>query len=62
MEITSKNIPKLLLTMKELQDYTGIGRNNIYKLAHSSGAVVYIGKRIFVNRKRFDEYIDSITG
>lgn len=53
---------KALLTIKELQDYTGIGKNNTYKLARESGAAVYIGRHIFVNRKRCDEYLDSITG
>ena len=27
---------KALLTIKELQDYTGIGKNNTYKLARES--------------------------
>ena len=53
---------KALLTIKELQAYTGIGRNNTYKLARKSGAMVCVGRHILVNRKRFDEYIDSITG
>ncbi len=61
--MTEKNFAeKALLTIKELQVYTGIGKNNIYKMARESGASIYIGRHIFVNRRRFDEYIDSITG
>lgn len=50
---------KRLLTMKEFQVYSGIGRNNAFKLVHSLGIGIKIGKKIFVDRKAFDDWCDT---
>ena len=50
---------KRLLTMKEFQMYSGIGRNNAFKLVHNQGFGIKIGKKIFVDRKAFDDWCDT---
>lgn len=53
---------KPILSMKELQKYTGLSRDNTYRLARQSGAEIRLGRRVFVNRVRFEDYLDKITG
>nr|WP_130789980.1 DUF6462 family protein [Lachnoclostridium pacaense] len=50
---------KKFLTVKELQEYTGLGRNTSYKLAHESGAVIRIGRRLLVCREKIVEYLEA---
>lgn len=53
---------KPILSIKELQEYTGLSRDNTYRLARQSGAEIRLGRRVFVNRVRFEHYLDQITG
>lgn len=62
---------KKLLTVKEAAVYTGIGMDKIRELAEQNKAeqnraeqsgdifVVYIGKKMMINRAKFDNYIDN---
>ena len=55
-----------LLTIQELCDVTGIGRNTAYAIAHAEFEVVWIGRRIFVTKdavgKRFRLANDGDAG
>ncbi|MGE9943108.1 DUF6462 family protein [Bariatricus sp. SGI.161] len=50
---------KRLLNMTEFQAYTSVGRNSAMKLAHESGTEVRIGRRVLVDRVKFDEWCDQ---
>ena len=48
-----------LLSLKEFANYAGkISRNSARKLAGISGAEVQYGRRVLVDRLRFDEWVD----
>lgn len=47
---------------EELRVYTSLGRNNAIKLGEEIGAKVQIGRRVLWDRRKIDEYFDSITG
>ncbi len=48
------------LCISDFQKYAGnIGRNKAYELAKESGARVRFGKRVVVDRIRFERWIDS---
>lgn len=50
---------KRLLNIVEFSVYAGgIGRNNAFKLARTSGARIQIGRRVFVDRIKFDDWLD----
>lgn len=52
-----------LLNIKEFGNYAGgIGRNTAFKLAKISGARIQVGRRVLVDRVKFDEWVDSQTG
>lgn len=50
---------KRLLTVSEFQAYASIGRNNAFKLIRKSGCEVRIGRRVFADRVRFDDWCSS---
>lgn len=50
-----------LLGIKELQSYTGVGRTRATQIGRESNAIVHIGKRVLFDRKKIDQYIDSLT-
>lgn len=50
---------KAFFTVKELQEYTGLGKNSAYKLAHESGAIIRIGRRVLVYREKMMEYLEA---
>lgn len=50
---------KRLLAIPEFQLYASIGRNNALKLARESGAEVRIGRRLLIDRVKFDAWCDS---
>lgn len=50
---------KRCLTIKEFQSYFSIGRNNALKLVKKSGAAIYVGKKILVDRVAFDKWLDE---
>ena len=47
---------------EELRDYTNLGRNNAMKLGEEIGAKVRIGRRVLWDRRKIDEYLNSLTG
>lgn len=51
---------KRLLTIKELREYTGVGKNRAYRLAEESGARIPIGKKIYIDRLRLDRFLDQL--
>lgn len=53
---------KRLLNLNELMIYIGIGRNKAIDFGKESGAIVRIGRRVLYDRKKVDEYIDSLVG
>lgn len=55
---------KALLTVSEMQEYTGWGENTVRnELNHPRCPyVVRKGNRIYANRKLLEKYLDSISG
>lgn len=55
---------KALLTVREMELYTGWGENTVRnELNHPRCAyVVRKGNRLYANRKLLDRYLDSISG
>lgn len=51
-----------LMDTEELRAYTNLGRNNAMKLGEKIGARVQIGRRVLWDKKKVDEYFDSLTG
>ena len=47
---------------EELRAYTNLGRNNAMKLGEEIGAKVKIGRRVLWDKRKVDEYFDSLTG
>ena len=52
---------KLCYTAQELADMLGVSRPSIYRLL-SKGEIAYhvIGGKFMINKKSFDEWIDSV--
>lgn len=50
---------KRLLAIPEFQLYASIGRNSALKLARESGAEMRIGRRLLIDRVKFDAWCDS---
>lgn len=48
-----------LLDVEEFQKYTSVGRNNALKLAKESGAALRIGRRLLIDRVKFDVWCDE---
>lgn len=49
-----------LLSIKEFQAYCGgIGRNSALKLAREAGVRVKIGRRLLIDRKKFDMWVSD---
>lgn len=50
---------KMLLTVKEVSKYTGLGVAKIYELSNVPHCpfVVYVGKRRLIKRKAFEEFV-----
>ena len=56
------NNTKSLLTVKEFCEYTGIGQTKARKLIRGrNGFGVQIGNKWYVNKKKFDLWLDSQT-
>lgn len=51
-----------LMDTEELRAYTNLGRNNAMKLGEEIGAKVKIGRRVLWDKRKVDEYFDSLTG
>lgn len=49
-----------LLNIREFALYAGgIGRNSAFKLAERSGSRIKIGRRVLVDRLKFDVWLDQ---
>lgn len=59
-EVNSTN--SRLMDTEELRAYTSLGRNNAMKLGKEIGAEVRIGRRVLWDRRKVDEYVNSLTG
>ena len=51
-----------LMDTEELRAYTNLGRNNAMKFGEEIGAKVQIGRRVLWDRRKIDEYFNSLTG
>lgn len=51
-----------LMDTEELRAYTNLGRNNAMKLGEEIGARIQIGRRVLWDRRKIDEYFNSLTG
>lgn len=52
-----------LLNVKEFQEYAGgIGRNSALNLAQKAEVRIKIGRRLLIDREKFDAWLDSQTG
>ena len=51
-----------LMDTEELRASTNLGRNNAMKLGEEIGAKVQIGRRVLWDRRKIDEYFNSLTG
>ena len=51
-----------LMDAEELRAYTNLVRNNAMKLGEEIGAKVRIGRRVLWDRRKIDEYLNSLTG
>ena len=51
-----------LMDTEELRAYTNLGRNNAMKLGEEIGARVQIDRRVLWDKRKVDEYFDSLTG
>ena len=50
---------KRLLNVTDFQRYTSVGRNTALRLAKESGTCVRIGRRLLIDRVRFDAWCDE---
>lgn len=58
----SERIPmseKRLLNIREFQIYASVGRNSAFSLAEEAGAIFHWGRRILVDRVKFDAWCDG---
>ncbi len=64
--MSEKNIPiseKYLLSISEAAAYFNIGEKRLRRLAEDDNRFAIMnGNRYLIIRKRFEEYIDSLTG
>ena len=51
-----------MMDTEELRAYTNLGRNSAMKLGEEIGAKVQIGHRVLWDRRKVDEYFNSLTG
>lgn len=49
------------VSMDELRQYTGLGRDSAMKIGRDSGAVIKIGRRVVYDLKKIDEYLESLA-
>lgn len=59
MEKLSTVVPlneKRLLSVEEFQIYSSLGRNTAFRLIHSTGIGIRVGRRLLVDRKKFDDW------
>lgn len=54
---------KYMLTIKEASEYFNIGIKNMRRLAEENNGffAIFMGNRYLIVRKKFEEYMDSLT-
>lgn len=54
---------KYMLTIKEASEYFSIGIKNMRRMAEQNTGfyAVFLGNRYLIVRKKFEEYMDSLT-
>ncbi len=52
---------KRLLSMEEFKVYAGLGGNAARNVAEVTGAVFRVGRRVLVDRVKFDKFCDENT-
>lgn len=54
---------KYMLTIKEASEYFNIGIKNMRRMAEQNTGfyAVYLGNRYLIVRRKFEEYMDSLT-
>lgn len=52
---------KRLLSIDEFCLYAGLGNNMARSVAESTGALFRVGRRVLVDRAKFDKYCDENT-
>lgn len=58
----TKNEPeKLLLSIKEACELTGVSEKTMRKLVYELNIQVRIGRRVMINRKKLERWIDLQT-
>ncbi len=50
---------KRLLSMEEFRVYAGLGGNVARNVAESTGAIFRVGRRVLVDRVKFDRFCDD---
>lgn len=50
---------KRLLTVREFEVYASVGHNNAYKFIQMADCGIRLGKKILVDRKRFDQWVSE---
>lgn len=50
---------KRLLSVREFEIYASVGHNNAYKVIQLADCGMRLGKKILVDRKRFDEWVSE---
>lgn len=57
---SNENVSRLMTT-DELRAYTNLGRDSAKEFGKKIGACVHIGNRTLWDRKKVDQYIDTLT-
>lgn len=50
---------KALLSVDEFRSYCGLGRNAALKLAIDSECRIIVGRRVLINRAKFDKWCEN---
>jgi len=53
---------KGLLSIPEMMEYLGVGYNTALELLHTGPFCVRIGRRVFANRAKLDEWLSEKSG
>lgn len=62
--LTSLPAEKITLTIAECSEYTGIGRDKLMELAHSSNSdfpYFKVGSKFLINKQLLIKWLDTIT-
>lgn len=56
------NEEKLLLTVKEVCELTGLSEKTVRNFIYEKELIVKVGRRVMVNKKKLKEWIEKATG